>query len=155
MTDKLIRELLVNGLTNPNAHITFDDVVADLPVSKAGLQVPGFKHTAWQLLEHLRIAQFDILEFCRDPEHESPSFPEGYWPESHEPPSQESWEESIELFQSDLGEFIDLVNDKSLDLLTPFEQGEKYTLLREALVLIKHNSYHVGQLALLKAALIQ
>lgn len=153
MSDRAIRELLVNGLTNPNAHVTFDDVVTDFPVNRAGEQVAGFKHTAWQLLEHLRIAQLDILEFSRDPEHDSPSFPEGYWPESHEPPSEESWSNSINMFNSDLEEFIGLIEDRSLDLLTPFEQGEKYTLLREALVLIKHNSYHVGQLALLKAAL--
>jgi len=155
MTDKLIRELLVNGITNRNAHVTFDDVVSDFPVSRAGDKVTGCKHTAWQLLEHLRIAQLDILEFSRNVEHDSPIFPDGYWPEGSQPPSDTSWRESVDTFRADLTEFIELINNESLDLLTPFEQGDKYTLLREALVLIKHNSYHVGQLAMLKAALSQ
>ena len=123
MNDKPIRQLLVNGLTNPNAHITLEDVVSGISHKKAGIKPPGFKHTAWQLLEHLRIAQLDILEFCRDPEYDSPSFPDGYWPETAEPPSAESWQESIILFESDLAEFVDLINNNSQDLLTPFEQA--------------------------------
>jgi hypothetical protein len=101
---------------------------------------------AWQLLEHMRLAQWDILEYSRDPQHVSPAWPSGYWPETETPPNDHSWDQSIKKFHHDLSEMKKLVADPERDLLAPLPHGEGHTLLREALLLADHNSYHLGQL---------
>lgn len=153
MSDESLRDHLTELLTQANAHITFEDAVASFDATSCGETVVGFPHTAWQLLEHLRICQWDILEFSRNPKHRSPDFPDGYWPETAAPPSPDAWAKSIADFRHDLAEMVALVRDESVDLTAKIPHGDGQTVLREALVLAKHNSYHIGQLAMLRKAL--
>ena len=133
-----------------NAHIEFDAAVKDFPVEARGVRPAGAPHSAWELLEHLRIAQHDILEFCRNPRHKSPKWPEGYWPKSEAPPDAKAWDASVKAFQRDARDVNELVRDGGQDLFRAFEHGDGQTLLREALLVASHNSYHLGQLVFLK-----
>lgn len=153
MSDRDIRTQLAGQLSGKGAHVDFDSLVEDFPFEKTGIRPDGFTHSAWEIVEHLRIAQWDILEFSRDPGHESPEWPDGYWPQTPAPPDQKAWKKSVESFKSDRKAMEDLVRDDSVDLLTPFEHGDGQNLIREALVLMKHNSYHIGQLADVRKAL--
>ena len=151
--DQSLRKHLVELLQGGNAHVGFSDAVADFPADKRGAFVPGLAHTGWQLIEHLRIAQWDILEFSRNPKHASPDFPEGYWPTTPLPPDDSAWTKSVKLFQRDLKEMIALISSRRADLHAPFPWGDGQTLLREALLLSDHNAYHLGQLVDLRRAL--
>jgi hypothetical protein len=148
-----LRRQLVAMLSEPNAHLAFEKAVSDFPSEYYGTSVGGFVHTAWQLLEHLRIAQWDIMEFSRDPKHVSPPFPDGYWPAKDDRADNKAWNQSLEQFKSDLNRMCDLITDESNDLFAKIPHGDGQTLLREALVLAKHNSYHLGQLVAIKKAL--
>lgn len=150
MSDTELRKQLRALLNEPHAHAMFDDVVDGFPVDKSGQRIEGFVNTAWQILEHLRICQWDILEFSRRADHVSPDFPEGYWPDEEAAPSRKAWQESIRQFRNDLQEMLDLIGDTNIDLFTPFPHGDGQNLVREAIVLAKHNSYHLGQLLILK-----
>ena len=152
MDEKKLRAQLVYSLGGKGAHMSFDKAVKGFPSELAGKRVPHLAHTAWQQLYHLWIAQWDILEFSRGPSHESPKWPEGYWPAA-EPPSAAAWDETVTKFRQDVSGMIALVRDTSRDLLAPFPHGEGQTLLREALLVIDHNSYHVGQLVDLRRLL--
>ena len=154
MNDEKLRKHLITMLTEPNAHLTFDEAVSDFPPEHYGTPVDGCVHTAWQLMEHLRIAQWDILEFSRDSGHVSPKFPGGYWPEKATPPNDEAWRKSVAQFNNDLRQMCDLISDETNDLLAKIPHGDGQTLLREALVLAKHNSYHLGQLVMLKKSIV-
>ena len=145
MNDKALREQLVNLLTKDNAHITLDDAVKDAPASAHGQRAPGQPHTPWELLEHLRIAQWDIVEFTRNPKHESPEFPAGYWPKESAPPNASAWNESVEAFRKDLEAMVEITNTAP-DLFATLPHGTGQTVLREILVLADHNAYHIGQL---------
>ena len=145
-----LRKQLVELLDSSHAHLRFDDVIADWPRNQRGRKPPQVPHTAWQLLEHLRICQWDIVEFSRDPEHRSPAFPKGYWPQSEQPPTEQAWDQSVAAFRADLRAMQDLVADESVDLLTPIVHGSGQTFLREVLLLADHNAYHLGQLAMLR-----
>ena len=151
--DAALREHLVYLLKGGGAHVHFTDAVEGFPVRKRGTYVKGLPHTGWQLLEHARLAQWDILEFSRNPKHVSPEFPEGYWPKTPGPPNEAAWGKSIQQFQSDLGEMIRLVKNPRTDLYQRISHGQRQTLLREALLLADHNSYHLGQLVYLRRAL--
>ena len=140
-----LRKHLVNLLDMEGAHIGFDEAVRDFPGELRGVKPEGAPHTAWQLLEHMRLAQWDILEFSRDAKHVSPAFPDGYWPDSEAPPSDADWQESIKKFRHELAEMKKLVSDESSDLYTRIPHGDGQTLLREALLIADHNSYHLGQ----------
>jgi len=153
MENKKLREHLIAMLAKPNAHSIFDDIISGFPKQHYGTSVNGQTHSAWQLLEHLRLCQWDILEFSRDPDHVSPSFPEGYWPETTSPATDDAWDNSVAQFNNDLRQMNDLIADESNDLSARIRHGDGQTLLREALLLAKHNSYHIGQLAILKNAL--
>ena len=144
--DKSLRDHLVSLLQGRNAHISFDDFVKDFPVQAYGRKIEGLPYTAWQVLEHIRIAQWDILEFCRDPKHVSPKWPEGYWPKPEELGNEKLWKESVEKFRLDLKEVEDLVADPSTDLFAKIPHGTGQTILREALLVADHNSYHLGVL---------
>jgi hypothetical protein len=138
---------LLNVLDAEGAHLTFDDAIKNFPRELRGLKPKGAPHTPWQLLEHLRIAQWDILEFTRDPSHVSPKWPSGYWPRSQAPPDEAAWEQSLAQFRSDLEQMKDLLNNASEEqLYAPIPHGEGQTLLREVLLVGDHNSYHLGQL---------
>jgi hypothetical protein len=151
--DQAVREHLVNLLKGGGAHVHFMDAMDGFPEAKRGAFVEGLKHTGWQLMEHVRIAQWDILEFSRNPKHKSPGFPEGYWPKTPVPPDDAAWEKSVQAFQRDLQEMIRLVKNPKTDLCAPLPHGDGQTVLREALVLADHNSYHLGQLIDLRRAL--
>jgi hypothetical protein len=151
--DQALREHLVSLLKGGGAHVHFMDAIDGFPEAKRGAFVEGLRHTVWQLMEHVRIAQRDILEFSRNPKHVSPGFPEGYWPKTPVPPNEAAWEESVQAFQRDLQEMIKLVKNPKTDLCAAIPHGDGQTILREALVLADHNSYHLGQLIDLRRAL--
>jgi hypothetical protein len=150
-----LRTQLVDAIRGHQAHIEFDSAVEDFPVEFRGVKPAGAPHTAWQLLEHMRIAQNDILEFSRNAKHKSPEWPEGYWPKSEAPPDAKAWDASVKAFQKDTVEFNKLVQDLQEDLFKPFDHGDGQNLLREALLVASHNSYHLGQLVFLKKMLVR
>ena len=151
--DQALREHLVALLKGGGAHVHFMDAIDGFPEAKRGSFVEGLKHTAWQLMEHARIAQWDILEFSRNPKHVSPGFPEGYWPKTPGPPDAAAWEKSVQSFQRDLQEMIKLVKNPKTDLCVAILHGDGQTILREALLLADHNAYHLGQLVDMRRAL--
>lgn len=148
-----LRQHLDNLLRMKGAHLTFQDAVADFPAPLRGVKPPGAPHTAWQLLEHMRIAQEDILDFSRNPQYRNKKFPDDYWPATEAPPSETAWDASVQQFQSDLKELQAQIDDTKNDLLTAIPHGKGQTLLREALVAADHNSYHLGQLMFLRKML--
>lgn len=151
--DRLLREHILYLLRGGGAHLSFDTAVADLPANLRGVKPPRIPHTPWRLLEHMRIAQWDILEFSRDPKHASPSFPDGYWPDGDAPPTKTAWNKSVKAFRTDLQAMQDLVADPSTDLFTPIPHGDGQTILREALLVADHNAYHLGQMVVVRRAL--
>ncbi|UCF35614.1 MAG: DinB family protein [Acidobacteriota bacterium] len=152
-TEQILREHLLTVLDGRQAHLTFDEIVAGVACESQGARVKGSPHTLWQLLEHMRIAQWDILEFSRDPSHVSPNFPKGYWPPDAEPPNRSAWDESVRAFKSDLEAMKQLVADRKTDLYAPIPHGQGQTILREALLVADHNAYHLGQMLLLRRQL--
>lgn len=148
-----LRAHLLRLLDWQDAHATFDAAVQGIPAEFHGAVPPGLAHSAWQLLEHVRIAQRDILDFCRDPAYVEPKWPDDYWPASAAPPSPSAWEESVEAFRSDREAVKQLVADPRLDLYAPIPWGSGQTYLREVLLVADHNAYHVGQLVLLRRLL--
>jgi hypothetical protein len=148
-----LRQHLLDLLRGHNAHADFDAVVADFPSRSRGVKPPGAPHTAWQLLEHMRMAQWDILEFSRDAKHKSPPWPEGYWPKTEAPPNAAAWNNSLRSFRADLKAMAKLVGDKKTDLYAKIPHGSGQTILREALLIADHNSYHLGQMVLLRRLL--
>ena len=146
-------EHLENLLRGRGAHMSFDAALEGWPPALRGRKAAGLPYTAWQLLEHMRIAQWDILEFSRDAGHVSPEFPDGYWPSGEAPPDDAAWEKSLSAFRSDLEAMLGLVRSEGERLLEPIPHGTGQTLLREALVLADHNAYHLGQLVLLRRLL--
>ena len=144
--DKSLREHVTSLLGGGNAHITFDDFVKDFPVDKCGERIDGLPYSAWQVLEHMRIAQWDILEFTRDANHVSPKWPEGYWPPQSELGNADAWKDSVAKFQKDLKEMQDLIADPATDLFAKIPHGSGQTVLRETLLVADHNSYHLGVL---------
>ena len=151
--DQALRDQLISLLDGGNAHLSFDDFVKDFPVEKCGTRVNGLPYTAWQILEHMRIAQWDILEFSRDANHVSPKWPRGYWPAEDQIGSPELWNDTVEKFQADLEAFEDLVRNSSTDLFAPIPHGAGQTILREALVLADHNANHLGALIVMSRLL--
>jgi len=151
--DRELREQLVYLLKGGGAHVHFMDAIEGFPAGKYGTFATGLPHTAWQLLEHARIAQWDILEFSRNTKHVSPDFPGGYWPKTPMPPDDKAWNESVATFQKDLTEMVRLVQNVRTDLFAKIKHGDGQTVLREALLLADHNAYHLGQLVDLRRAL--
>jgi hypothetical protein len=148
-----LRKHVLELLKGKSAHADFESAVSGFPVKRAGEKPRGAEHTAWQLLEHMRIAQWDILEFTRNPKHVSPKWPEGYWPASQSPAVKTAWSKSVRAFRADLRAMMALVADPDADLLSRIPHGQGQTLLREALLLADHNSYHLGQLVMLRRLL--
>jgi hypothetical protein len=148
-----LRSHLVNLLTKAEAHVDIKSTLNEFPAQLCGRKPQGSPHTPWQLLEHMRLAQWDILHFSVDPKHVSPRFPEGYWPESDTPPNAKAWDQSVHQFLADLEAVCDLVRDKERDLFAPLAHGDGQTLLREALLVADHNAYHLGQLVTVRRSL--
>src|ERR1700736_211239 len=151
--DKALREHVLYLLDGGGAHVKFDEVIADIPASVRGRKPAGLPHSLWMLLEHLRMAQWDILEFSRNAKHVSPKWPEGYWPKTEAPPSAAAWNTSIRKVRADQKAMEKLVRSEKSDLFAPIPHGTGQTLLREALLVADHNAYHIGQLVLLRRLL--
>lgn len=141
-----LRQNLEYLISGGGAHAKFDQVIKDFPAKIRGTRPKGFPHSAWMLLEHMRIAQWDILEFSRDASHKSPKWPEGYWPKSAEPSSAAAWTKSIEQFRADQKAMLDLVADPKTELFAKIPWGDGQTILREALLVADHNAYHLAQI---------
>jgi hypothetical protein len=148
-----LRKQLVELLRMEGAHLSFDDAVADFPVKLRGIKPRGAPHTPWQLLEHLRIAQWDILDFSRNPAYQEMKWPDDYWPKTEAPPDAAAWDKSIEQFRRDLKAIEELVSDAGTDLTARIPHGTGQTLLREVLLVADHNSYHLGQLVFVRKML--
>jgi hypothetical protein len=148
--DAALRQQLVTLLTSSEAHAEFEDAVSKFPEELRGKRPEDCPHSPWQLLEHMRIVQWDILEFTRDPKHKSPEFPEGYWPKAPEPPDAKAWDKTVKSFLADRKALCELVADESVNLFTKIPHGDGQTILREALLTVDHNAYHLGQLLLLR-----
>ena len=140
-------------LTSTEAHAEFDDAVENFPEKLRGKMPEHAEHSPWQLLEHLRIAQWDILEYAINAKHKSPEFPKGYWPASPAPASAKAWDESVRSFRKDLKRLCDLISAESTDLFAKIPHGQGQTILRQALLTADHNAYHIGQLVLVRKLL--
>ena len=148
--DQILRQQIQQLLTSRNAHYTFDNAVADFPLEAVNSRPPNVPYTPWHLVEHLRIAQWDILEFMRDPAHVSPEWPKGYWPDPDATTNTAGWLASLDAFRADLAAVDELVNDESLDITAEIPHAPGYTYLREFLLVADHNAYHVGEFAILR-----
>jgi len=148
-----LREHIINLLTKAEAHVDVRSELESFPARLRGRKPPGAPHTPWQLLEHMRIAQWDILRFSIDAKHASPKWPEGYWPENPTPPNEKAWKESVRQFLADLDAVCQFVRDPAHDLFARIPHGTGQTLLREALLLADHNAYHLGQLVMVRKTL--
>jgi hypothetical protein len=151
--EQMLRQHLLELLAGGGAHAKFEDVIKDLPVKLHGVKPAKFPHTAWMLLEHLRLAQWDILESSRNAKHVSPEWPGGYWPKTEGPPNEAAWNKSIRQFRSDLTAMQELVADSKVDLFARIPWGDGQTVLREALLVADHNAYHIAQLVDLRRML--
>lgn len=152
-SDQSLREHLLYVLRGEGAHISFDDFVKDFPAALCGQRVDGLPYTAWQVLEHMRIAQWDILEFSRDAKHVSPKWPEGYWPPQDQAGTAQLWQESVGKFRDDLKQMENLVSDLATNLFAEIAHGTGQTILREALLVADHNAYHLGVLVVMRRIL--
>lgn len=151
--DKALRKHLVNLLKGKGAHVPVEAALADLAPELRGRRPEGAERSPWEILEHMRIALWDILEFTRDPEHVSPEFPSGYWPAQAAPATAAAWEASGKALLGILAELRKMAEDEANDLFAPLPQGEGQTMLREILVAADHTSYHTGQLVLTRKLL--
>jgi DinB superfamily len=153
--DQTLREHLLYLLRGGGAHIDFDKLIADFPVAAINRKVAHVPYTPWHVLEHMRIAQWDILEFSRNAAHVSPPWPEGYWPAPDAEADEAAWHDSIAAFRADLAALTQLVADPATDLFARIPHGTDQTILREALLVADHNAYHLGVLATLKRLLAE
>ena len=150
-----MRDQLARTLDWGEAHADFDQAVAGLAPELRGRRVKGLPHSAWEILEHLRIAQHDILDFARNPGYEEMKWPDDYWPPSAEPPSAKAWDQSVAAFRRDRDEVKKLATDKTIDLAAKIPHGDKatQTYARAVLLVIDHNAYHVAELVVLRRLL--
>jgi hypothetical protein len=148
--DQVFREQILQLLTGRNAHYTFEDAVADFPMEAINRRPPNVPYTPWHLVEHLRIAQWDILEFMRDPDHISPEWPKGYWPDPQAATNPAGWQQSLDRFRADLAAIETIVQDPKLDITAELPHAAGYTYLREFLLVADHNAYHIGEFAILR-----
>jgi hypothetical protein len=151
--DAGLRQHLLELLNGGHAHADFDTAVRDMPQALRGKRPKGAEHSPWEILEHLRIAQGDILEFSRDPGHQSPDWPGGYWPATAAPPDDKAWDKCVRAFRRDLKAMCDLVAKPATDLYARIPHGNGQTVLREALLVADHNAYHLGELVLVRRLL--
>jgi len=153
MSDAALRAQLARALEWEDAHAGFDRAVDGIPEELRGRVPEGLPYSPWQLLEHLRLAQEDILDFCRNPGYAERDWPDDYWPAAPEPPATSAWDESVAAFRRDRQALARLATDPTVDLFSPIPHGSGQTLLRELLLVIDHNAYHVGELVVLRRAL--
>lgn len=153
MDEKVLRDYLQGFLDWHEAHADFQAAFKNFPAKDRGKRPAGLPYSAWELLEHMRIATHDILEFSRDAKHKSPDWPSGYWPKKPEPPSLAAWDKSVKALEKHLQDMGKLVTDPQTDLLVPIPHGSGQTILREALLIADHNAYHLGQFILVRRLL--
>ena len=152
-SDKVLRQQLLALLGGGNAHMTIEQAVGDFPPESINTRPPNVPYTPWHLLEHIRIAQWDILEFVRNPNHVSPEWPEGYWPHPEDRADETKWQTTIAAIQADLRAVQRLAEDTALDLSAPIPHAKDYTVLRELLLVADHNAYHIGEFAILRQSM--
>ena len=145
-------ENLVDLIEKGNAHVSLDDAL-DIPFSLLGERPANVPYSTWQLAEHIRIAQWDLLEFSRNAKHVSPKWPDEYWPKETAPQSEDAWKECIKQIKADRKSFTELVKNSGDDLYKPFDYGDGQSLLKEAMVLADHNSYHAGEIVIIRRLL--
>jgi hypothetical protein len=150
---EILRQHVSTLLDWHHAHVTFDQAVADLAGPLRGQRPPGYPHSPWELLEHLRLCQWDILDYCRNPDYREGTWPGDYWPRTAEPPTPEAWEQSIAGFRRDLAALRRMAQDPEIDLLGPLPYAPQATYLRELLLVADHNAYHVGQIVAVRRLL--
>jgi hypothetical protein len=151
--DKELRQQLAKAIDWHEAHADLSASVAKFPAELHGQVPDGLPYSAWQLLEHIRITAWDIVEFSRDGRHKSPPWPEGYWPKTAAPPNDAAWDKSVKAIEEHLDAMRELIKDTDRDLFAPIPHSSGQTLLREALLIADHTSYHLGQLVLVRKAL--
>ncbi len=151
--DKALREHLTNLLDGKGAHLTLEDALGGLPKDVRGKKPANVPHTPWRLLEHIRIAQHDIVEFCTNPKYKEPKWPDDYWPKQDGPKDDKEWQKSIDGVHQDLESMKALVNDPKVDLFAKISWGDGQTYLREALLIADHNAYHIGEIVAVRRAL--
>lgn len=149
-TDDVVRQQLLQLLRGGNAHMTFEQAIEGFPLASINARPPNAPYTPWALLEHVRIAQWDILEFVRNPDHVSPEWPVGYWPPEGEVTDPAKWEATIEAFRADMRDLEAVVQDPITDLYADLPHAKGYTILREILLVADHNAYHIGEFAILR-----
>jgi len=152
-TDKALRDHVLYLLRDGGAHANFEAAIKGLPVALRGKRPKGAEHSPWEILEHIRLAQWDILEFSRDAKHVSPKWPEGYWPKSAAPPNATAWAKAVRAFREDLESMCKLVENPETDLFAAIPHGTGQTILREALLVADHNAYHLGEMVLVRRLL--
>ena len=152
-TDPILRDHLMKLLSWRSAHVGFDEAIDSIPPEMRGQQHEDLPFSPWQLLEHLRIAQLDILDFCLNPDYTMGTWPDDYWPDTAAPPTSDAWDASIAQFRADRKAMQDLVANPDTDLFTPIPHGDGQTILREAVLLADHNAYHIGQLVAVRRLL--
>ncbi len=149
-SDRVIREQLIALLRGGNAHMTFDEALAAFPPEYINRKPRNINYTFWHLLEHMRIAQRDILEFIRDPDYVSPEWPEGFWPPITRKADEQQWKKTIRSFKKDLKSVEHIVQDSEAEIFTPIPHAKKYTIFREILLVADHNAYHISELITLR-----
>jgi hypothetical protein len=148
--EKIIRKQLLDLLQGGSAHMGFDAAVAGFPSKFINKKPPNVPYTFWHLLEHMRIAQRDILEFIQNPRHVSPDWPQGYWPPKDQTAGKGEWEKTIEGIRADLTSAQKIVKSTRTDLFAPMHHAKKYTVFREILLIVDHNAYHIGEFVILR-----
>jgi uncharacterized damage-inducible protein DinB len=152
-SDALFRDSIARLLGWEDAHVGFESAVADIAPALRGTQPSSLPYSAWQLLEHMRRAQHDILEFCRNPDYRELEWPADYWPTTPVPPSENAWDDAVEAFRRDREALRQLARDETVDLTTRIPHGNGQTYLRELLLVADHSAYHIGQLVLVRRLL--
>ncbi len=151
--DQVLRRHLSQLLDWPDAHADFDGVVSDIPYHLQGVRPEHLPYSLWQLLEHLRLAQQDILDFCRNPQYKQPKWPDDYWPEMPAPSSSGAWEQSVARVRADRQALMAMISDPELNLFAEIPHGERQTYLREILLVGDHNAYHLGEMVAVRRLL--
>jgi len=144
---------LIELIRKGNAHVSLEEAVKDMTVDQIILTSENIPYNTWQLVEHLRIAQWDIFEFCINPLHKSPKWPEDYWVSATDQPDEEQWNASLWQIKADRESFIQMLKSKETDLFTHIKHGTGQSILREALLLADHNAYHIGQIIIMRRLL--
>jgi len=152
-SDPALRSHLTDLLTARQAHCTFEDAVAHMPTDRRGERPEDLSYSVWELADHIRRAQHDILDYCRNPDYEAHDWPDDYWPDAAAPPDEVAWEDCLAQVRSDREEMCDLVTDETIDLYDTVPSSNEHTYLREAMLVADHNAYHVGQIVTVRRQL--